>query len=74
MRFFNNSSGLPSSNLDSDELAETRFPSNLNQACLATIFSLKKLLDDVNLYKLVDFIEGLYLAVFVYHGQSPVVA
>ena len=74
MKFFNNSCGLPSSNLDSDEFTEAWLPCNLNQACLATVFCMKTLLVDVNLDELVNFIEGLYLAFFVNHSESPIVA
>jgi hypothetical protein len=41
---------------------------------LAALFCLNTLLVDVNLYEFVDLRECLYLAVFVNHAESPIVA
>jgi hypothetical protein len=71
---YNSSCGLPLSDLDSDKFIEALIPCDLNQACLAAVFCLMTLLVEVNLYELVDLIEGLYLAVFVNHAESPIEA
>jgi hypothetical protein len=71
---FNSSYGLPHSDFDSDKFIEALIPCDSNIACLATVFCFKKLLVEFNLYKLVDLIEGLYLAFFVNYAESAVVA
>jgi hypothetical protein len=72
--FYNYSCCLPLANLDSDNFQESWLTYHLNQACLSTVFSLKKLLVYINLYELFDYIEVLHIAFSVNNADTPVFA
>ena len=72
--FFRISSRLPLLDFDSYNLLEALFTCNLNQTFFATVFCLKNLLVDINLYELVYLIEDLFIAVSVNRTETPVVA
>jgi hypothetical protein len=66
---------LSHSNLDADNFSKAWFPCYLNETHLTTLFSFLMLLFDSDLYELIYFIEGLYLAVpGINHSQTAVMA
>jgi hypothetical protein len=62
-------------NLDADNFSKAWFPCHLYQTHLAALFRFLMLLFDRNIYELVYFIEGLYLAVLgIDYSQTAFVA